>query len=203
MPAKYYFKDQSFEVFESVYPPSEDSELLATAIRIQPFSDCLDMGCGTGIAGIQMAKNGAKSITFADQNPNALKCAEQNVKINNIHCASRFIQTDLFTALPEKFDLIAFNPPYVPSDEIKWKDTDGGLNGREVLDRFINEAGKHLNPNGQIFFLQNDQNGEKKTIQMLKANGFEFELVSRQKLFFEELIVFRCWKKTTEKSSVQ
>ncbi len=179
---------------QGIYPPSEDSELLAQSLTIPKNAVCLDLGCGTGIQGITMALLGAKSVTFCDQNPLALENAKQNKKLNHLTCETKFIQSDLFENISEKFDVITFNPPYVPSEKIKWIDTDGGKKGRIVLDRFLDKIEKHLKPNGQVFFLQTSLNETNPTEKKLKQNGFEFEIVNKQKLFFEELLVYRCWK---------
>jgi len=182
-------------VFDSVYPPSEDSELLAESLRVPADASVLDLGCGSGIQGIQCAKLGASSVTFADLNPLALRNARQNCKKNAVKCQKKFMQSDLFSNIREKFDVVIFNPPYVPSDAKKFLDTDGGKKGREVLDRFLVRVGDFLLPDGSFFFLQTSLNGENATQKLLKHLGFEFRIAGRKKLFFEELIVFKAWKK--------
>ncbi|MDO8625102.1 MAG: methyltransferase [Candidatus Diapherotrites archaeon] len=184
------------QTIEGVYPPSEDSYLLANSIQIPKKADCLDLGCGSGIQGITMAKIDAQSVTFCDQFKTALDLAKKNCEQNKVKCKTHFIQSDLFSRIEnKKFDVIAFNPPYVPSDGIKWKDTDGGKKGREVLDKFLDHVTEHLKTDGQLFFLQSSLNGEATTKKRLNELGFAFEIVARQKLFFEELIVYRGhWK---------
>ncbi|MFH0955144.1 MAG: HemK2/MTQ2 family protein methyltransferase [Candidatus Micrarchaeota archaeon] len=192
----------TFSVEKTVYPPCEDSYLLAHALKIPRNAAVLDLGCGSGIQGITAIKGGASEIWFLDINQKALSCAKKNLEKNIGKKELKKIKTifkksDLFSKIPGKktFDCIVFNPSYVPSETIQWNDTDGGKNGRETLDRFLKSAGKFLNPKGTVYFLQSSVNGIQKTESKLKKLGFEFEIVARQKLFFEELAVFRCRKK--------
>ena len=104
-------------------------------------------------------------------------------------------QSNLFENVSEKFDLIIFNPPYVPSDKVAFKEVDGGKKGREILDLFLDEMPNHLKKGGSCFFLQSSLNGEKETEKVLEKKGLVFSIVARQKLFFEELLVFSCQAK--------
>lgn len=192
----------TLSVEKTVYPPSEDSFLLANALKIPIRAAVLDLGCGSGIQGLTAAKRGANEIWFVDISPKALFSAKKNLKKNIGKNELKTLKTvfkksDLFSKIPKKtkFDRIIFNPPYVPGKTVRWKDTDGGKQGRETLDRFLNSVGNFLKPKGRVYFLQSDLNGIEKTESKLKKNGFEFEIVARQKLFFEELVVFRCRKK--------
>ncbi|MBS3061532.1 MAG: methyltransferase [Candidatus Diapherotrites archaeon] len=188
------FEQLKITSLEGIYPIGEDSELLSSALFIPKNASCLDLGCGTGIQGITMAKQGAKKITFGDINPNALENARINVLQNHVKTRVSFVQTDVFSNVSESFDVIAFNPPYVPSDDIQWIETDGGKKGRKILDRFLETVSDHLSPAGEVFFLQTSLNGTKKTEEILRKKGFRFEIICRQKLFFEELLVFHAQK---------
>ena len=183
----------NLHVFASVYPPKEDSHLLAESTKIKRGSHVLDMGCGSGIQGITAFNKGASSVTFVDINPQALANVRKNLSETRID-KSLFIQSNLFEAVKGKFDVILFNPPYVPTEKIKWKDTDGGSAGREILDVFLEDFPTHLKRSGKCFFLQSNLNGIKQTQTMLREQAFEHEIVGRKKLFFEELVVVKCWK---------
>ncbi|MDD5147864.1 MAG: methyltransferase [Candidatus ainarchaeum sp.] len=200
MPKKFFLRDFEFLVFDSVYCPAEDSELLADAVKVFPGSSVLDMGCGTGIQGLNAVLQGASFACFADKNPAAVQNAEKNFGLLKKQGAcgeagAEFFETDLFSGISRKFDLILFNPPYVPSGKKKFLDLDGGEFGREVLDGFLEKAPGFLNPNGRIFFLQTSINIVSRTKRILKEKGFRSRIAARQKLFFEELFVFKAWKK--------
>ena len=72
-----------------------------------------------------------------------------------------FVLGDLFEGLEgERFDLIMFNPPYLPSegdaDEPSWS---GGAAGNEVMLRFLDEAGEYLNPDGDALMIYSSESG--------------------------------------------
>jgi release factor glutamine methyltransferase len=89
-----------------------------------------------------------------------------------------------------KFDLIVFNPPYVPTEKLETLDMQsiawqGGKDGREVIDRFLAEVFNYLKPNGKILLLISSHN---KMMRELQKN-YGAKLVSEKKLFYEKLFV--------------
>lgn len=183
-----------------MYEPQEDSFLLAQNLSVPLGARVLDLGCGCGMQGLAAAMRGASEIVFADVNPKALENAKRNAELNQQAIGREkkffFVQSDLFSNLKnESFDCIVFNPPYVPSgSKKKWVETDGGHHGREVLDRFLKEFPAFLKPSGIVFFLQSSVNGISGTESTLKKMNFRFETVAKEKLFFEELIVFKAFR---------
>ena len=176
------------------YKAAEDSWLLKEAILAEDLKgkNCLDMGTGSGIQAMAMLEGGAKNVTAVDINPNAIKASKKkNSNVDNI----TFFEGDLFKFLhnnpAEKFDLIAFNPPYVPSEEIKWKDTDGGERGREVIDVFLEEFERALAKKGVLLLLVSSHNNEKEIMGVLNKKGFVSQIILEKKLFFEKLFVIR------------
>ena len=175
-----------------VYEPKEDSFLLRESIMKENLvgKKCLDLGCGSGLQGIAMHKVGSKNIFCVDINYKALLSTQKNML--DIKNFIKFIESDLFSSLKgEIFDFIAFNPPYVPSDEIKWKDLDGGKNGSEIIDKFLSQFLGHLSSNGVCLLLISSLNNKEKIISKLKKMGLFVEIVASKKLFFEELFVLR------------
>ena len=178
-----------------VYSPSEDSWLLESAILKEKLNglNCLDMGTGSGVQSKAMIEAGAEKVTAVDINPDAIREAKKNNSklIDKI----TFFEGNLFSFIhnnpSELFDLIAFNPPYVPSDDIKWKDTDGGKNGREIIDIFISEFDKYLVKGGVLLLLVSSLNNEKEIVEALDKKGFVSQIILEKKLFFEKLFVIR------------
>ncbi|MDD5163976.1 MAG: methyltransferase, partial [Candidatus ainarchaeum sp.] len=176
------------------------SELLAKAIKISSGSAVLDMGCGTGIQGLNAVLQGAGFVCFADKNPLALENAKKNFELAKKYglcknAEADFLVTGLFSGINKKFDFVLLNPPYVPAKEKKFLDLDGGKKGREILDKFLASVQGFLNPKGKVFFLQSSLNGISLTKKILKEKGFKARVVARQKLFFEELVVFKAWQR--------
>ncbi len=187
---------------DNVYPPAEDSFMLADAASGLSGKRVLEIGCGSGIASLAFARNGCE-VLGVDINPVAVKCAQVNAKKNKISGAA-FVQGDLFSSIPSNshssFDVILFNPPYLPtSEEEKLKGDinhayDGGKDGREVLERFLAEFDRFLAPGGVLFIIQSSLNDLDKTQQYLESKGFKVEIVKEEKFFFERLMLIRAIK---------
>ena len=196
----FFLNGLKLSIFPKVYEPSEDSFLLAENVEIAKGNSVLDLGTGSGIQGISAAAKGAACVVCTDVDENALKNAEENAEKAGFLHRFEFRQGSLFDCVKqgEKFDVIVFNPPYVPSGEKRFVDLDGGKKGREVLDKFLGAFGRHLKKNGVCFFLESSLNGEKETANALKKNGFEARAVARKRIFFEELVVFRAGKRQSK-----
>lgn len=78
--------------------------------------DILDIGTGSGCIAITLKSKLPESIVDAcDISNNALDVAIDNAKLNKVDV--NFIQSDLFSNLDKKYDLIISNPPYISHDE--------------------------------------------------------------------------------------
>jgi release factor glutamine methyltransferase len=181
-----------------VYEPAEDSILLLKNLVNIKNKEVLEIGVGTGLISIACAKKGAKKVVGVDINPYAVKLAKENAKLNNVDVL--FFESDLFENVNGKFDIILFNPPYLPTSEDDKIESylnyafDGGKNGREILDRFIDNLPKYLKKGGVAQILQSSLTGEKETINKLKSLGFKVEISARLKVPFEELMVINAWR---------
>ena len=117
---------------KDVYEPREDSFLLAEFVEKESHGEVLDMGTGSGIQAL-LASRTAKAVTGVDIKKKAVKTAEINAKANGVKNVI-FKQSDLFEHVSGHFDVIIFNPPYLPEkkgpdeDSVHWA---GGENGRE------------------------------------------------------------------------
>ncbi len=187
---KYFYRDLTLEVPDSCYYPREDSELLAEAVEGRQLKNkkCLDMGCGSGLLSIIMAKQGA-AVTAADINPEAVAATRRNAAANGADVFA--VYSDLFANVAEKFDLVAFNPPYLPGDEREKKDLTyyGGKDGRETTRKFLEQARKFLRRNGRILLLISTVTGEKEVADIALENGYSVRQLARKKVPWEELIV--------------
>ena len=95
----------------------------------------------------------------------------------------------------EKFDTILFNTPYLPTNEDERVDDeleaawDGGVDGRVVINRFIEEVSEHLNPNGCVQLVQSSLSNVEETIGRLMEKGFQVSITASERFFFEEVVV--------------
>jgi len=192
-----FYDDLVFEIFEEVYEPAEDTFLLADYLaRIVKETDTvLDMGTGCGILAVIAAKKALK-VVATDLNPHAVECVRLNIKINNVSSKVNVRLGDIFIPLQktEKFDLIIFNAPYLPSEpnegktliERAWA---GGHRGRQVIDRFIDEAPQYLKEDGRILLAQSTLANIEKTITKFSKAGLETSVVAEKKFPFETIVV--------------
>lgn len=194
-PKKVYFEDYVFFVDENVYEPAEDSFLLAENMKVTKEDIVLDMGTGCGILAILAAQKTKKVMAF-DINPYAIDCATKNAEINCINEKIEFRIGDLFqpTRLSEKFSVILFNSPYLPSEqdeEKSWigKAWAGGLNGRKVIDRFIINSPKVLTENGKILLIQSSLSDIDKTLEMFSEKKLLARVIAKVKVPFEDIVL--------------
>lgn len=187
------------ETDELVYIPSDDTFLLAENLEIKEGQSVLEIGTGSGLVSMY-ASLLTDNITATDINFNALELAEKNFKLNNI-TTIKLEFGDLFEPIKnEKFDVILFNTPYLPTDseDIINNDLnyafDGGLNGRNVIERFLNEAPNHLNDKGIIQMIQSSLSDTEKTLDMLDNLGFIAEVAKSERFFFEEIVLINAYK---------
>lgn len=189
-------KELKIETHKKVYEPAEDSYLLAENLDVKEGDIVLDIGTGTGIQALTAAQK-AKKVLALDINPYALVTAKKNAETNNIKNIS-FRKSNLFSKIKktEKFDLIIFNPPYIPSDEkdLLGKAWAGGKNGRETINKFIKDAPKHLKGGGRINLLISSLNKPEEAIKKLGDQKLVVSVAAKQKIFFEELMVIKAVK---------
>ncbi len=115
-----------------VYSPSEDSFFLSSVLKKFTKNKnikILDLGSGSGIQTRTLIKLGfnPKKISLTDINSFAIKNLKKEFP------SSKIIESDLFPKIKTKFDLIIFNPPYLPENKFDKKpDTSGGKTGDEI-----------------------------------------------------------------------
>ena len=175
-----------------IYSPEEDSYLMSETLEKElpkllnknPNLSFLEVGCGGGInlktaLDVGIKKN---NILGTDVNFNAIK-----------HCRGvgfNCVKSDLFEKVNGKFDIIIFNPPYLPLDKKEPMDsriaTTGGEKGNELIIKFLKGAKEHLNKNGNIFLITSSLSPD---ISFGKLRYKAKEIASK-KLFFEKLSVW-------------
>ena len=195
---KVFFGDYVFHVTENVYEPAEDSFLFAENLPVGTGDRVVDMGTGCGILGV-IAATKADEVVAVDINPYAVRCAKENAELNHVAEKMSFVQGDLFSSIRagERFDLVLFNAPYLPSDdedEDSWlaRSWSGGVSGRNVIDRFISGAPKHLEPNGEILLVQSTLSDVEETLSRFAGSRLRAEVVASQILpLFEQIVLIR------------
>lgn len=76
----------------------------------------LDIGCGSGVIGLTLKnKIPTAEVTLLDISKEALSVAQENAKRLNLDV--NFVQSDIFTNIKDRYDIIISNPPYIMENE--------------------------------------------------------------------------------------
>ena len=168
----------------TVYPPREDSYFLKEHLEKLDLEGkkALEVGSGSGILSVAMAEQGAK-VTAVDINSEAVEATKERAKEAGVEV--EVFRSDLFDKVTGSYDLIVFNPPYLPGREMdgdeKWR---GGEKGVEVTERFLDKYAQHLKPGGEAFFLLSSRAEYQYIID-------KYEVIDSKNQWFEELYLVR------------
>lgn len=167
-----------------IYEPREDSFLLQKHVAQYAKGDVLDMGSGSGIQA-ETALQKTRRVIAVDLDPEVI----QHLKKKGL----AVVKSDLFSHVPKKqFDLIIFNPPYLPEDKRERMEDrlalTGGKYGYEVLQRFFKEAKSYLKKEGKILIVFSSITGDIEFI--LKQEGYKHKKLDEQSFFFEKIFVY-------------
>lgn len=155
---QYPMMNEKLHPYYGTYFPTRFDHLLLFESWIKQQKDeieiAVDIGAGCGVLSFQMVNHGVKKVIASDINPNALISIREDMNRLKVD-SSRLvpIQSDLFQKMDEVFDLIVFNPPWLPTTS----DADGLDEAiyykSGFFDRFFSEAYNHLKPDGQMVIL--------------------------------------------------
>jgi len=165
----FHYKDLEIDIDPEVYDPSEDTFLLLEALDVKSGESVLEIGTGCGLIALECARRGA-NVVCTDVNPHAVDLVRHNYARNKFSVKGKFEVRlgDLFTVVKEKFDVVVFNPPYLPTTSEErvggWFDvaTDGGVDGLRFTKRFIYELPNHMNKGGRAYFVFSSLSDRKK-----------------------------------------
>ena len=167
VPLQYLTREQNFcglslYVDERVLIPRQDTEcLVEEVLRDGARGALLDLCTGSGCIPLALLKHGNFSCALgADISAEALAVAEINRARTGLALLLR--QSDLFSEIPERFDVITVNPPYIESAEIETLSVevreheprlalDGAADGLAFYRRLAAESGAHLKPGGRLY----------------------------------------------------
>ena len=184
-----YFYDRKFKVTKDVLSPRmETEELIYKVIEYVKANNknnlkILDLCTGSGIIAITLKKELDEiliDVVASDISEEAIEVAKENAQYHDTDV--RFIQSDIFNNIDDKFDIIVSNPPYIDrKDEVTMQDNvlkyDPHLalfaeeEGMYFYRKIIEQAKDYLKENGVMFFeIGYDQ--KDKIIKLSKKNGY-------------------------------
>lgn len=188
-----YFYDRKFKVTKDVLSPRmETEELIYKVVEYVKATKknnlkILDLCTGSGIIAITFKKELDQfsiDVVASDISEEAIKVAEENAQFHD--ATIKFIQSDIFDNIDDKFDIIVSNPPYIDrKDEDTMQDNvlkyDPYLalfaeeEGMYFYRNIIEKASSYLNDNGVIFFeIGYDQ--KDKIIKLADMNNYHAEV---------------------------
>jgi len=179
---------------EDVYRPAEDTVLLAKAVHqvVRRGQAFLEVGCGAGLVSLVAARAGAR-VTATDLNPHAVTLLQHNAKQNGL--TVRAIQTDLLQGVPGPFDVVAFNPPYLPTTPAEYVPGplnlafDGGPDGNATVLRFAGQVGA-LRPLPATVLVVHSTLSDPVPLEAAMArHGYRCSILLEESHFYERLTV--------------
>lgn len=157
------------------YEPGEDSYTLYDVLKNENIENkvVVDLGCSTGIlTDLLDVRNFVLSI---DLNTSALL----QLKGKNA------LRTDLLKGInQEKIDIVVFNPPYVPDFDCPI--LGGGLNGREVIDRFVDSVTVKC-----FYLLVIEANKPLEIMHNIRLKGYSVNVLKIRKVVGETIIILK------------
>ena len=175
----------------TIYSPAEDSYLLSEILRKEipnlikekPHLIFLEIGSGSGIQLETALELGIKkeNIFAVDINPKVVEYC----KSKGFNCS----KSNLFENVNGKFDVIIFNPPYLPEDPKEPKEsqlaTTGGKKGSEIINKFLKQSKKYLKKNGVIYLLTSSLTKE------IDFQNYRKVLIENKNLFYETIYIWK------------
>jgi release factor glutamine methyltransferase len=168
------------------------------SIDIDENDEVFEIGTGCGLIALECARLGA-NVVCSDINPYSIEILKENYENNKklLKGAIDIRFGDLFNVIKdnEKFDVIIFNPPYLPVENKDnkingdWIDiaTNGGIDGLELIKRFITNVKNFLKENGGAYFIFSSLSNREKLSNYLKNYNFKSKIVSSKK-YDDEII---------------
>ncbi|HUH78827.1 MAG TPA: HemK2/MTQ2 family protein methyltransferase [Methanoregula sp.] len=172
-----------------VYKPEADTCLLlkAAMAEIRPGERVLEVGTGSGLIAAELGR--VAPVIATDINPHAAAAARGR--------GLEVIRADLLAGICGKFDLIVFNPPYLPTRPDERVDDwleyalDGGVTGRQVIGRFAAGVGRVLAPGGRILLLVSSLTGPDEVAALFAERGYSSSLAGQERIEGEVLFVLK------------
>ena len=124
----------------------EGTRLLIEALQIREDDVALDIGCGAGFLGLEIARQAVRGqVTMVDVSLAAVEAAQHNLEQSALSNVRLLPSDGAQAVLDQRFDLVVTNPPF----------HQGGIQTTAIAMRFIAEAAQVLKPRGRFYLVAN------------------------------------------------
>jgi len=170
---------------EALIPRPETEELVEKALSLAPKNRdirCLDLGTGTGVIAVCLAKFLRRAnVTAVDISPKALRLAGDNAELNGVADKILFQESNWLGKVHGRFDLIVSNPPYIDEALLEKLPTEvreheprvalnGGNNGTEQIELLVEDVRTHMN-NSAVLLLEIGESQASQVLQLVERAG--------------------------------
>ncbi len=176
-----------------VFAPTQGSFLIWQYLFEQgvgAHQRCLDVGCGSGLLTVQLARNGASHVHAIDIDQAAIANTLTNAFRNGVADRVSAAAADLYPWVPEeRYDLIVASLYQMPVDPFEQVTTHRPLDfwGRNLIDHLIKLLPEALADDGTAYIMQLSIIGERRTVEQLEALGYTSRVVSFAFFEFHDL----------------
>lgn len=176
----------------TVYQPAEDSALLAAVAEesVEASDRVLEVGTGSGWVAERVAGETGASVVASDVNPHATRQARDR--------GLEAVRADLVSGFRDgAFDVVLFNPPYLPEDAAAARDDwmeralSGGEDGRAVVEPFVDAVDRVLAPDGYVLVLVSTLTDVEAVASYAGERGFSTVAMREESYPFETLSILK------------
>lgn len=204
--SSFHYNNLEIQLHKEVYDPAEDTFLLLETIDVHHDDAVFEIGTGTGIIALFCAQKKA-DVICSDINPYAIYLTQKNITRNKqkLQGSIQVRKGSLFSVLKdgEQFNLIIFNPPYLPTSENEYiggtgwfdKAVSGGRTGLDLTTQYLRKLSAHLKPLGRAFTLFSSNSPRDQFHQILKQNNLDNTIISSRSFIDETIEVHKITKK--------
>lgn len=168
-----------YTVFPKVYAGGTDTELLCSVIDVKKNESLWDIGTGTGLVALSAKTKGSLRVLATDLSPYAVK----NVRLNSKNLGLK-IDTkiaNVFGNVPERFDVITFNPPFTDCKALKDYQICFWDKDNKATRTFFAKLHMYLKPKGRAFICWSSFGTKNLLKDLAKQNNLKLEHKKRRK----------------------
>ncbi|HET8977745.1 MAG TPA: homocysteine S-methyltransferase family protein [Solirubrobacteraceae bacterium] len=181
------------DIEDGVFVPTQGSFLAWKYLYregIGAHQRCLDVGCGSGLLTVQLARNGAAHVHAIDIDETAVKNTLTNAFRNGVADRVSASAQDLYPWVPEeRYDVIVASLYQTPVDPFEQVTTHRPLDywGRNLLDHLIRMLPEALADDGTAYVMQLSIIGQRRTAELLDQLGYQARVVDFSFFEFSDL----------------